>query len=252
MHDPMTVVCDIPNPFSWRKDYRDKWRMNTLLTIWHVDPESDGSDDSCGWSFPRLTRMQRDALKFMASEEAERPWFLACGEKSNPDPVQAETLLRGAYLCVARAIDVRVTWDEACCFASRYTHNDVDNFRSALCLLPGWHSNFSEDREKDRLYCATTFFFSVARNILRAHRPWWRHPRWHLHHWKVQVRPLQDFKRWAFSRCATCGKRFSWGYAPVSTSWEGDGPKWFKSEQHVHHHDCLNQSCGVGFEVKAA
>jgi hypothetical protein len=57
-------------------------------------------------------------------------------------------------------------------------------------------------------------------------RPWWRHPRFHLHHWKIQIHALQDFKRWAFSRCAGCGRRFSWGYAPVTGQWNSEGPRW--------------------------
>lgn len=39
--------------------------------------------------------------------------------------------------------------------------------------------------------------------------------RFHLHHWQVQIHPWQDFKRWAFERCAYCGLRYPWGYAPV-------------------------------------
>jgi hypothetical protein len=45
-------------------------------------------------------------------------------------------------------------------------------------------------------------------------------------------------KRWLFSRCAGCGKRFPWGYAPISASWESDGPRWFRGERSVYHHEC--------------
>lgn len=46
MHDPMTVAFDIRNPFV-RPDkhgYRPP-----LVTVWHVDPETDHTDDSCDW-----------------------------------------------------------------------------------------------------------------------------------------------------------------------------------------------------------
>lgn len=39
MHDPHTLAFSIKWPFTDR----------LLLTIWHVDPEKDGSDDSCDW-----------------------------------------------------------------------------------------------------------------------------------------------------------------------------------------------------------
>jgi hypothetical protein len=123
MHDPMTVAFDIPNPFARR--WGESWFSRpALVTIWHVDPEADGSDDSCGWCFPG--------------------------------------------------------------------------------------------------------------------RPWWRHPRWHVHHWKIQVHPLQMLNRWLFSRCATCGKGFGWGYAPVASGWHPEGPRWFRSEEGVRHHECAH------------
>ena len=49
MHDPMTVAHEIKAP--WLRKYPDgvKYRP-TLVTIWHVDPERDGTDDSCDYS----------------------------------------------------------------------------------------------------------------------------------------------------------------------------------------------------------
>src|SRR5712672_751672 len=54
MHDPMTVAHEIRYPWhrypkakrltEFEKTYRE-----SFITIWHVDPERDGSDDSCGW-----------------------------------------------------------------------------------------------------------------------------------------------------------------------------------------------------------
>ena len=82
----------------------------------------------------------------------------------------------------------------------------------------------------------------AIREWRRRDRRWWQHPRWHVHHWKVQIHPLQNFKRWAFSRCATCGGRFRWGYAPISTQWHGRGPRWFRGERRVHHHECQARS----------
>lgn len=49
MHDPMTVAFEIKLPFRSEKN-----KYKSLITIWHVDPEKDGSDDSCGW-FIRLS-----------------------------------------------------------------------------------------------------------------------------------------------------------------------------------------------------
>lgn len=71
-------------------------------------------------------------------------------------------------------------------------------------------------------------------------RPWWKHPRFHLRHLRVQIHFTQKLKRFLFSRCAGCYQRFEWGYAPVSLSWGGKkGPQWFESEENVYHYECL-------------
>ena len=104
--------------------------------------------------------------------------------------------------------------------------NPDDNLRSILAD--------PDDNPKER---AHRFLFCVMRQYLRHHRPWWRHPRWHIHHWHIQVHFTQALKRWLFSRCAYCGERFTWGYAPISDG-NSAGPRWFKSETHCFHHDC--------------
>jgi len=83
------------------------------------------------------------------------------------------------------------------------------------------------------------------REMGRAFYAWRRqgrirwHPRWHVHHWHFQIYPVQHFKRWAFSRCRGCGGRFRWGYAPISDSWDGVGPGWFRNREHVRHSECV-------------
>lgn len=63
----------------------------------------------------------------------------------------------------------------------------------------------------------------------------------HVHHWSIQVHPAQALRRWLLTRCAGCGKRFAYGYAPVSFQW--DKPKrsfwqrWTRGEEGLFHHD---------------
>jgi hypothetical protein len=58
----MTLAHEIKAP--WKKHYShsaETYRP-TLVTVWHVDPETDGTDDSCDYSGtrPRLTPAERD------------------------------------------------------------------------------------------------------------------------------------------------------------------------------------------------
>ena len=292
MHDPMTVICTIPFPwYHTSKLGKSTYRYwHPFITVWHVDPERGGSDDSCGWFTPPLTKTQREIVQTLASDEARDPWFMSLSAKSNQNPVECESYLRGAFLLVSRCFENRkclrrpVTLEEATMWASIMTHNSVDNFRSSLAFLSGWHGNWYRDGEPNtveedkwfREQNARGFFGAIAGYILRERRPWYRKPRWHVIHWKrirdytkevpgwdasmdwrekhpykywglpvpvvgwqLQIHPLQAFKRWAFSRCSKCGKRFKWGASVGSNSWNGTGPLWFRSED-VYHMDCLS------------
>lgn len=219
MHDPSIVAFDIRWP-KWmsRSEYGDQ-----LLTVWHRDPETDGSDDSCGFSFPRLTKGQRERLKSIAWAEAHNPWLQSLRARENLDPVQCECLMRGAVELVSRVLGLRLPWDDVCRWAVRLTQNPLDNFRGSLCHLPGYHTNFERDTPERREESAYGLFCGIAAHLLRERRAWYKHPRWHFWHWRFQFHPLQRFKRWLFDRCCVCGGRFK-NESPVS-EW-GGGKLW--------------------------
>lgn len=271
MHDPMTVAHEIkypwfhyrpwpkkdrrdPNPFRlkrcWeemseaQKEARDRhWPegyRETFITIWHVDPERYGSDDSCGYSYVKLTKKQVEILRNASWHEGRHPHFLCCSEKEwTGTYADAESLYRGLVLLVARVLRLKVSFDEAAKYASEATHIvDCGKYGGAFCFLAGYHTNFEKDSSDDRQNHFHDILCNVARSILTERRHWWQHPRWHFWHWKIQCHPLQVFKRWAFSRCSKCGGRFSWGYSPVTNSWNSKGPRWFRSESDTFHSDC--------------
>lgn len=254
MHDPLTQAFVIP--YGWRAEQfksGKKWRYwKPLITIWHKDPERGGSDDSCGWSRPRLTAEQCSIVNSLAGDEARNPWFMRLDAKTNDDPVAAEMLLRGAFHLVSRCLRNRgyrraaFSDDQCARWASEMIHNPRDNFRSSLCFHSGYHSNWyregvpnsAKEDEYFREQQAKSFFGAIMRMMLRESRCWFQHPRWHVWHWQFQFHAAQTFKRWAFSRCCRCGGRFTWGYSPCSGSWDSDGPQWFRSESNVYHGDC--------------
>lgn len=249
MHDPMTVAFDIKRPwpvYRSRPVMGSRWYWPTLVTIWHVDPESDGSDDSCGWSRPKLTKSQISSMDFLAGCEAREPWLLVDRSKRPQSAADVESKLRGAFIAVASALRAKVSVDEAHAWAMRLLHNPVDNMRSSLCFLPGWHTNNERDTEDGRRDCAMSLLCCLAKFILRERRPWYRHPKWHVWHWKIQIQPLLAFKRWAFSRCAGCQRRFRYDYSPVTGNWDGTGPLWFRSESGVYHSECFGKPVAVG------
>lgn len=187
MHDPMTVAFEIRYPWraypkAQRKTEFERTYRRAFIVIWHVDPERDGSDDSCDWSGRRrkLNARERallDALGDLFHKLGNAPYY--------PD--------RALY--------------------GPCPHGESPE---------GW---------------------GVVGRAERAMWAWRRrgrrlHPRWHVWHWRIQCIPLQDFKRWAFSRCSKCGGQFAFGESPISGSWYGTGPRWFRGEKNVWHQSC--------------
>lgn len=170
MHDPMTVAWEINLPLPWKepKTYKAKdgtrkprallggrkWQKLRLVTIWHVDPETDGTDDSCSIS-KRLTKLQRSTLDHAGSDEARDPWFRRERAKQPASPADAECLLRGGLWHTAIMLGLnrwslfhkRITFAHCERLACELLHNTIDNVRGSLCLLPGWHTNDRMVRE---------------------------------------------------------------------------------------------------------
>lgn len=238
MHDPMTQAFEIKSPIKRPSAFfKDGWR-EPLVTIWHVDPEKDGSDDSCGW-FMRSRHGDKTVLEKIRKDLAfewdsdHGGWFYKDGRpRLSVSAITLNMFHRAAYTFFGR------DWKKTDAFMQRnlwgllhLAENNVDSLYDSITM------RFGPEAKADRV----EHFASIVYGwILRAERPWYRHPRWHFWHWKFQIHPLQKFKRWAFSRCSACGGRFAWGECPVSDSWSGTGPLWFRSEKYTRHGDCRN------------
>lgn len=251
MHDPCTVAHEIKSPLRsrpstmWPKGYR-----NPLITIWHVDPEDRTGkcgvrgDDTCGWFSPPYSEEARDRIMKLGEREYGDIFGKqrAVAEGKDYARICYEPTAYDAIYWAWRAIkfqDRKGGWKygerkpalspaELERIFTLYS-SPVDNLRLSVA---GVHNAET---------CGN-FFLTVYRCYLRFHRPWYRHPRWHFWHWRFQIHHWQTFRRWAFSRCAGCGKRFPWGYSPISHQWESPRPKLFQSEVGVYHSECSNMT----------
>ena len=259
MHDPMTVAFDIKAPW-WRtlnKGKPGEWRYHsTLLTIWHVDPETDGSDDSCGWTFPKNGERERAFAKELADWEEQFPYYFAMPvireltsyeDFAEPGSNIAYHRTRiSAGDCIALCADLFATFrwrlyperrkwgltPRLMAAAYELGAANGDNLQGAFAFDDQERSE--EWRKREAIERAFLLAIGYYRRVTRR---WWQHPKWHVHHWRIQVPVLNALKRWLFSRCAECGRRFPWGYAPIA-GWNSDGPRWFRGESNVRHHDC--------------
>lgn len=231
MHDPQTLAFSFP-PYGGAL-----YRLKSVIgfDIWHVDPErpTEGqrSDDSCGW-FDRRPREYADAVVYVLAQkdvmhEIERSIATAipvtgCYGHTYPRMPLGETL--AICLLVARELELRRWWNG-------------QNGQQGACHSR-WRKLLTRKRRVDDLACdlALTVYDNlssiesaegmvrlIAAALHRRFKPWWRHPRWHVHHWEVNIDLVRNVRR-MFQRCAGCGKRFSFGYCPTSFSWDGNGP----------------------------
>jgi hypothetical protein len=254
MHDPLTQAFEIKYPWfrdkPWPKEFRKKflkgWRSkevwghfspeqqegrssmwpegyrDTFLRIWHKDPERSGSNDSCGWSYPRCTDEQCERIHNLAWSEGQNPYFLKHNGRSFDGSMgDAEALERGLLLLVADVIGVKLSFEEAARMAARAIHQaDCVHPSNKFCFEPGYHSNSKEDKPYHREEVFKGLCFGAAARVLDLRRPWYRHPRWHIHHWRIQIPIWQSFRRWAFEKCAKCGGRFAWEESVIG-DWNG-------------------------------
>lgn len=261
MYDPMTVAFDIKYPWfrrgawphrwtflpaSWRSDrhWKDGYR-ETAITIWHVDPVHDAhekglrGDDSCGWFTPPTTPAEREAVAKLGRQQYStlfsRRHYIQRGESfaqmgNEPSPYDAVYWAwraikyqgRSGWMYGDRKPGLSRREEEA---VRLLATNPVDNVQHTV------------ERVLSEEACAE-FFGIVHRAFVRHHRPRWKHPRWHVHHWRIQINVVGSLKRWLFTRCCRCGNGFAWGAAVHTDSWHGTGPRWFRSEANVYHADC--------------
>lgn len=73
--------------------------------------------------------------------------------------------------------------------------------------------------------------------LWKAQRRW----RWHVHHWHIQVPPLQEARRWLLTRCAWCGGKSRKGdKVNFALSWHERRGHWWQGEPELFHHDCID------------
>ena len=231
MHDPKIVAFEIKSPF-WRKG---RWKTEqrhfpTLFTIWHVDPETDGTDDSCGWCYPKATKSEVEIIEAWASEEWKYYFDSSYSnlQEASVSEVLAAIFPYVRFIATGKKQHELLAPSDLTLIAS-LASNPVDNLRSTVASA------------KTDKYEFADLAFCLLRCYRRAHRPLWRHPRWHIHHWSVQWHFGQRFNRWAFSKCASCGGRFKWGESPCVGNWDHEGPRFLKGEKGAYHMACYNK-----------
>ncbi len=220
MHDPMSVAHEIR--FPWFRTVKfgngGAWRYWVpFITIWHNDPERDGSDNSCDWCGwkPEPSESVERELRSMASWEEKYPFYF----NRTMGPADAAALVYCFWQTIAWRTNYTTSWWKRLLDPQRrrkiprsffmravsYCANETDNILMIFQVEP--NAVFPrEDVDRDGIHrvskpsldaeASYRKFRRLWQFLMSERRPWWRHPKWHIHHWSLQIHPWQAFKRW--------------------------------------------------------
>ena len=264
-YHPETMVCSFP-PYpkggrmldgSWREP---RWSLAAMLyalkpfigfDIWHIDPErrSKGqrTDDSCGW-FDRRPREYADAVAYVLADtdamfEIRRS--LSCagpvtGAYGHTYPRMSSGETLALCLMVARYLELRRWWNgangksgaHASIWRRAFTRaRRVDDIATELALNP--LDNLSAPHEPEETVRL------IAAALHRRFKPWWKHPRWHVHHWRINFDLPRNLRRMLIDRCATCRKPLGFGRVPHS------------NHLGLHHCACLGRGEAASYPAQS-
>lgn len=194
MHDPDTLICSL-GPFQ----------------LWHHDPcnKRGCGDDSCGWFMrakhgdPKILEKIRKTIArdFDRVFEYRRDDWDDAKKKAGSPPDSVHFM---GYFCPngdpnfsIHGIVLNMFFDAIHVYFNHdwkksrpwmrkhlfdilmFAENPTDSLRSEIVGTFGKYDN-REQRIDNYASCIYGW-------ILRAERPWYRHPRWHVHHWRVNV-----------------------------------------------------------------
>jgi hypothetical protein len=202
MHDPKTVAFEIKNPFV----KRDKGHYRpTLITIWHVDPEKDGTDDSCGW----MTRSRHgDKAVFRKIKHdfqfESQYWFIQDGPAAG-------------YPVLSVIGTVVTMYYKALWHVYKHDRKKISRFMNKHIADILHFAEYPHDGLSDSItmkfgyesigYRVGHLASVIYGDILRKQQKWYQHPRWHIHHWEIQFDFWRDLKRRYWTKCYICEKR---------------------------------------------
>lgn len=216
MHDPYSVAHEIH--IGSRKKKNGQYRT-PFITIWHVDPEIKGDDDSCGW-FIRSSHIDQTILEKVSKEFAfeYKYWFNEAGyPRFSTIGLTIEMYTKAAWIIFMLQNNGNADRKRHRQFMKKNLY-DIIHFAEnpTDSLHPSITMKFGVQKPEERI---NIFSRIITTDIYRRQRKWWQHPRWHIHHWKIQFHPWQQFKRRYIDKCSICHKRGFNG--TVYSNWTG-------------------------------
>lgn len=202
MHDPHSLIFTIPNIFIPKGKYG--YRPD-LIRVWHVDPEKDGTDDSCGM-FIRHRHLNK-ALLAKVVEELKFQCEYMFDNRGYP---------KYSVISIALQLYRQAAWvyfrpneKKFNKFFSNHLHDCIFFAENPIDSL---HSSISKPckRPEEKEYRIKHLAAVILADICTKDRKWYQHPRWHIHHWEIQWIFIEQikylFKKGKKQNPVFCGK----------------------------------------------
>ena len=203
MHDPDTVILHIRWPFFKKKTKLFAYGR-LLITVWHKDPCTDGSDDSCDWFGGRknvghiVKKIAKDMFMEIDPPEPTSEFNHSMWYRNN-DPRYEST-----GMGVALFHQVAYYYFRALSGSSDKAGKLRDKY---MCKQLPWiiwfannptdsiHSSLTKPMDYDERVQLIRIILGC---VIRDNRKWYQHPKWHIKHWQIQWVFIQDIKKKMF------------------------------------------------------
>lgn len=182
MHDPLSLVKDV------------RIFGKHICSIWHKDPCSDGSDDSCGM-FKRARHGNPEVLKRIQSdfefEFKQNSWF-------TPDGIPKFSTI-GILACMYRTaawVHFKRNRKKMNRFMEKNLHSIIFLAENPVdCIGNSITDYFKYDDSRELINEHRRLASIVYGDILRKETRWWQHPKYHVHHWHITSRLFKRKKK---------------------------------------------------------
>lgn len=221
MHNPQALAFDI---YLGSKEKKNGHYRTPFISIWHNDPEKDGTDDSCG-CFIRSRHIDQKIIDKVRKEFEfnfkHNYWFNTLGM---PKFGTSATVLN-MYNTAAWQIFMFKHGNKPTDKARKQYNNFMRKYLFDILMFAenptdslndSVNQNYGLEKETERIGHFTSV---ITADIFRKLRPWYKHPRWHVHHWRITVPFFKSLYRQYIERCDRCNVRFK--KQSVFTDWNG-------------------------------
>lgn len=189
----MSVAFQLKSPFKNKHGFN-----SVLVTIWHHDPCTDGTDDSCGW-FMRSRHGNQEHLeqikkKFSMNwdndnKEYVDSWFDMDG-RPRMSVIGTALEMYSAAAWVHFGDDWR-KYRKHRKFMKDHLYDIMRFSENCFDSLHGLVVTKNPCKPENKKQRIAHFASIIYGDVLRMDRKWWQHPKWHVNHWDVQF----DFVR---------------------------------------------------------